>query len=141
MGSAMTRDDMNRDAGVEPRDQDRVAELKLVVDEWKAKVRDAQDALTLIKGQSRPGDNDYWSRFHKAKAHWNECVKQLQRAKTDLHRVSGTTGSDPRWGLIRDAWRFLQRLEDAGVDLGADGRKLLDDIEFHIPTSKLVSEK
>ncbi len=120
---------------------DRVAELKARVDEAKAAVRDAQDKLTAIRGSVDPngsGKNNYWPRFHAAKKHWNDCVKRLQEAKTDLIRVTGTTGSDPRWALIADAWRLLQRLEDSGVDLGEDGRALLDAIEFHIPTSKLT---
>ena len=116
---------------------DRVVELKARVDGLKAEVRAAQDALTLIRGQGEPGVRN-WGRLHAAKRHWNECIKRLQQAKTDLVRVSGTTGSDPRWVLISGAWRLLQRLEDSGVDLGEDGRKLLDDIEFHIPQSKLT---
>jgi hypothetical protein len=118
---------------------DRVAELKAIVDERKHAVREAQDALTAVRGSSDPnGRTTYWPRFHAAKRHWNDCVRRLQEAKTDLVRVTGTTGSDPRWELIRDAWRLLQRLEDSGVDLGEDGRKLLDEIEFHVPSSKLV---
>jgi hypothetical protein len=120
---------------------DRVAELKARVDDLKAKCREAQDTLTLIKGTADPsGRNNYWKRFHAAKKHWNDCVRQLQEAKTDLVRATGTTGSDPRWHLIAEAWRLLQRLEDHGVDLGEDGRKLLDEIEFHIPTSKLTGD-
>lgn len=122
-------------------DLDRVAELKSRVDQCKADVREAQDALTLIKGSADPsGKNNYWARFHTAKKKWNDCIRKLQEAKTDLVRVTGTTGSDPRWELIRDAWRLLQGLEDSGVNLGEDGRKLLDEIEFHIPTSKLVDK-
>jgi hypothetical protein len=121
---------------------DRVAELKARVDELKAAVRDAQNELTLIKGSAEPdGGKHYWQRLHAAKKSWNDCVRRLQEAKTDLVRVTGTTGSDPRWSLISDAWRLLQRLEDSGVDIGEDGRKLLDEIEFHIPASKLVAHR
>jgi len=120
---------------------DRVAELKAKVDELKAAVRNAQDELTRIRGSAQPRGSGYWDRVAAAKKHWNECVRKLQAAKTDLVRVTGTTGSDPRWTLIRDAWRLLQRLEDQGIDLGEDGRKLLDDIEFHVPTAKLLGDE
>jgi hypothetical protein len=117
---------------------ERVQELKARVEEMKAAVRDAQSSVTVAKGQSMPGDKGYWKRVNDAKLHWNKCLKQLADAKADLVKVTGTTGSDPRWGLISSAWRLLQRLEDSGVDLGDDGRKLLDDIEFHIPMAKLT---
>jgi len=119
---------------------DRVAELRDEVERRKAAVREAQDELTRVRGQAHPSGKLYWDNFHAAKRRWADSVQKLQAAKNDLIRVCGTTGSDPRWDLIRDAWRLLQRLEDSGVDLGDDGRKLLDDIEFHVPTSRLLVE-
>jgi hypothetical protein len=118
--------------------KERIQELKAQVEDLKAAVRDAQSKVTVAKGQSIPGDKGYWRRVNDAKDVHNKCLKRLADAKADLAKVAGTTGSDPRWALISGAWRLLQRLEDGGVDLGEDGRKLLDDIEFHIPMAKLT---
>ena len=61
----------------------------------------------------------------------------MQQKKLELTKLCGTTGSDPRWDLVRRAYAVLTRLDDAGVDIGEHGAKLLDDIEFHVPQSKL----
>ena len=122
---------------------ERVAELKIVLEERRANVAKAQDYLAQLKAHGSPRErvdapNGYWSRVRAAKRHLSECLERLRAARADIVRVSGTTGSDPRWTLIRDAWRLLQRLEDDGVDLGEDGQKLLDEIEFHVPASRLA---
>jgi hypothetical protein len=118
----------------------RIAELKERIAELQLKVREAQDKLTLIRGRSDPTETQakFQYRIADAKKWLNEAVLNLQKAKADLIKLSGVTGGDPRWDLIRDAWRYLQKLEDRGIDLGQDGAQLLNDIEFHIPASKLL---
>jgi hypothetical protein len=119
-------------------DGDRTAELKAAVDKCKAEVRDAQEALEGLKGRAHAGARGGWAEFERAKRRWKNALRALSEAKVALIRVTGTTGSDPRWLLIRDAWRVLNRLQESGIAIGGDGEKLLDEIEFHVPASKLI---
>jgi hypothetical protein len=122
-------------------DGERVAELKAELDRCKAEVRAAQEALSGLRGRAEAGGRGGWPEYRAARKRWEDALRARSEAQLALVRVTGTTGSDPRWTLIRDAWRILNRLQDAGVDIGEDGEKLMNDIEFQVPASKLVELK
>ena len=118
----------------------RIIDTKARVEALKCTVRDLQSALTdakaLAEGQwpRRPGT---WQTYQRLKKEWQRAVNDLSAAKVELTKLSGTTGSDPRWQLLREAWHVLSAIEESGVDIGERGHALLDDIEFHVPHSKL----
>ncbi len=63
--------------------------------------------------------------------------KCLRDAKDELRRLSGTHTGDPKWALIARCYRFLNALDESA--LGDEGEALLQEIEFHVPPAKLVS--
>ena len=118
----------------------RVGEVKARVEALKTKVEEAQarvaEASALARG-SYPRRDSLWRDFERRKREWTAVVTELRKAKAELASLSGTNGSDPKWKLICEAWHVLSALDEAGVDIGERGHALIDDIEFHVPHSKL----
>lgn len=119
---------------------DRVPEVKARVESLKARVRTLQAALgearALAEGQW-PRQPRTWQAYQQAKRDYASALNDLSAAKVELTTLSGVTGSDPRWRLLCEAWYVLSTLDEAGVDIGERGHALIDDIEFHVPHSKL----
>lgn len=121
---------------------DRVADAKVRVEELRRHVRTLQDELANLpkppaKGFERSMSDAFWEKRKTLRGAWIKACNELGEAKAELAKLSGTNGSDPKWALIAGAWRVLNRLDEAGVDIGEDGRALLDSIAFHVPLSKL----
>lgn len=121
----------------EPKHNQRAIDVKVRVEELKTLVRTLQDQLPQAKADANLGKRGGWPEYSSLKRRWTTAVNDLGKAKADLVKLSGTTGGDPRWELCQRAWRVLNRLDEAGIDIGDDGHQLLDDIEFHVPASKL----
>ena len=125
-------------------DRDRVIETKTRVEAIKVRVRALQvslaDAKALAEGQW-PRQAGTWGAYQRKKREWQEAVNELGAAKLELTKLSGTSGGDPRWALLRKAWRVLNELEERGVVLGDRGEALMEDIEFHVPLAKLHEEE
>lgn len=120
---------------------ERVLDVKARVEEAKALVRALQ--LELTEHSCKAGSmraRDFFRQRDNIKRRMNAALAELERHKKELRALSGTTGSDPRWALLARTWRYLNALEDSGVKLGDEGQALLDAIEFHVPTAKLVGE-
>lgn len=119
---------------------ERVLEVKGRVEALKVLVRQLQselaDAKPLTEGQW-PRQAGTWQRYQRLKTEWRTAVDRLGAAKLELSKLSGTSGGDPRWALLREAWRVLNELEERGVELGERAEALMNDIEFHVPLSKL----
>lgn len=119
---------------------ERVKEVKIKVDGLKASVVALQaqvaEAGNLAKG-TVPSRRAYWDAYSERKKALASAQEKLREAKAELTRLAGTTGSDPRWTLLREAWHVLSALDEAGVDIGERGHALIDDIEFHVPHAKL----
>ena len=115
---------------------ERLLAVKTKMEALKVRVRELQAELPQYKADAEMGRRGGWTKYREMKQRWQAAVDQLGQLKLELIALSGT-GSDPKWGLIAEAWRILDALEESGVDIGERGRKLLDDIEFHVPMSKL----
>lgn len=114
----------------------RTLEVKRTVDERKEVVRTIQAQLEEHNAFYSTSPQ-YWRKKSELKKRFNEAVSHLNVAKNELRALSGTGGGDPKWELIREAYRVLIRLEEAGIDIGERGSALLDSITFHVPASKL----
>ncbi len=111
----------------------RVEALKRKVAEHQAKVAAAGAAA---KG-AWPRRRSLFDEYDRLKSLTPKVHAELAQAKLELTELSGTDGGDPKWKLLVRAWRVLNELEEAGIEIGEKGRALLDDIEFHVPHSKL----
>ncbi len=123
-----------------PSDGARALEVKTRVEALKERVRTLQGDLPAAKMQaesSYPRRQSSWDAYHAMRKSWSEAVRDLGAAKLELTRLSGTTGTDPRWKLVYEAYHLLSTLDEGGVDIGKRGEDLLEAIEFHCPTAKL----
>ena len=137
----MVRSGAQRDtAGGMTFDSQRAKEAKLHVEMLKAKVARLQTQTAehgaAAKG-SFPRRPSLFAAWEASKKELHAAVADLQAAKATLVRLSGTTGSDPKWVLLREAWHVLTALDEAGIDIGERGHALIDEIEFHVPLAKL----
>lgn len=124
------------------RSNERIVEVKARIDALKDECLKVQASLPLARGAAQQLHADGWSSrraFVAAKDRLRKLQLDLRAAKLELTKLSGTTGTDPRWALLAKAYHVLQRLEEGGVDLGDDGRALCDDIEFHVPAHRLLA--
>ncbi len=133
-------------SGVPVEDLERVMEVKHRVEALKSTVARLGTAMAVLgKCPTDTRSQSSWDTWRKernrTKQELTKASENLRTAKTDLRRLSGTTGSDPKWGLIAEAYFVLEDLEEAGVDIGEKGHKLMDEIEFHVSPSRLVREK
>lgn len=103
------------------------------VERCKKVVRDLNLEMQLAKGRS----TTTWRQMAARKEDFNRACSALKDAKIKLVKLSGTTGHDQRWILVTRSYAVLCKLDEAGVDIGEIGRKLIEDIEFHVPLSKL----
>lgn len=121
----------------------RLIAAKTHVEAMKTRVRELQAALSeakqLAEGQW-PRQPATWRAYQSKKKEWQAALNDLSDAKLELVRLSGTSGGDPRWILIREAWHVLNELDERGVVLGERGEALMDEIEFHVPHSKLHAD-
>ncbi len=111
----------------------RVEDLKNQVRQLQGKIAEAG---ALAKG-TWPRRRSLFDEYDRLKKQLPPLVAKLGEAKRELSELSGTDGGDPKWKLAVRAWRVLNELEEAGVEIGEKGRALLDDIEFHVPLAKL----
>lgn len=122
---------------------ERVFEVKTRVEGLKTRVRNLQLSLQQAKETAEgqwPRQAGTWKTYQDTKKDHARAVTELSAAKLELTRLSGTTGHDPRWRLLREAWHVLNDLEEQGVKLSERAEALIDDIEFHVPHSKLHDE-
>ena len=118
---------------------ERIGEVKRLVEQYKCAVRDTNEEMhqhRLKQGVMPVG------RWHELRNRISNRLRMQQKllgeAKAELSKLSGTTGGDPKWAMLVTAYRVLHRLDEAGTDIGKDGQKLLDDLEFHVPLAKLA---
>lgn len=116
---------------------ERVKEVKIKVDGLKASVTAIMAQVAEARDRTIPRRESLWLAYDERKKALASVQEKLREAKAELVRLSGTTGSDPRWTLLREAWHVLSALDEAGVDIGDRGHALIDDIEFHVPHAKL----
>lgn len=121
--------------------KDRMVEVKERVEELKGKVVALQSSLgdkNMVDDRGRRLSAGEWNRQRQLlKVQLANATEELREAKSELRKLSGTTGSNPLWEVVRKAYRVLLRLEEAGVEIGEDGREAMETIEFHVPFSKL----
>lgn len=118
---------------------DRAKDVKRRVEALKVDVLRLQSELPELRMRAEGRLPGGWTAYNEKKKAWTAAMTQLCEAKAELRELSGTTGGDPKWDLIRVAYRVLTRLDEAGIDIGTEGAQLLADIEFHVPTSKLAA--
>lgn len=118
----------------------RVVEVKVRVEELRAKVRTQMEAVA----DAKIAYESQWPRRHHDRQTWDRAKKalvllqnQLANAKLELTKLSGTTGHDPKWRLLREAWHILNEFEERGIEIGERAEALLDEIEFHVPHAAL----
>lgn len=119
---------------------ERVKETKIRVDALKAEVTALMARVAEARDLARgtvPRRQSLWSAYEQSKRALASSQEKLREANSELVRLAGTTGSDPRWTLLREAWHVLSRLDEDGVDIGERGHALIDEIEFHVPHAKL----
>jgi hypothetical protein len=122
---------------------DRVTEVKARVEALKTRVRTLQAQLPEAKIAAEgayPRNESRWAYYRRLKKDWLTATNELSVAKVELTKLCGTTGGDPKWDLIREAWHVLVGLDEAGVDIGDRGHALIDEIEFHVPANKLRAD-
>ena len=122
------------------RPTDRIFEVKSRVEALKTKVRtlleQVSDAKVVLESKWPRSKHDFQTHA-RAKAALRVAQNELANAKLELTKLSGTTGGDPRWKLLRETWHVLNELEERGVELGDRAEALLEEIEFHVPAAAL----
>lgn len=120
----------------------RMLEVRELLDEAKSNLRRIQQQQANPNLCDRHGRRLTW---HEAAIRKNDLRIEFEKAvdvanllKAELRKLSEATGGDPRWKLIRDAYRAITRLDEAGVEIGEDGRAFLDSAEFHCPMAQLM---
>lgn len=114
-----------------------VASARERVDKAKARIRDIQSQLPQAKADAQTGMRGGWQAYTNLKKNLVDALAVLAEAKTELVRLCGTTGTDPKWELLAKAWVVLTRLDEGDADIGQLGRDVVADIEFHVSASKL----
>lgn len=115
-------------------------EAKALVESLKIRVDEMNRAFPQLKADAQTGMRGGWRALDAHRKEHRQVLAQLRTAKIDLAKLSGTTGTDPKWQLIARGWSVLIGLENAGVDIGERGRALVEDIEFHVPNAKLEEQ-
>lgn len=125
------------------RNRSAEQEQKLLVETLKSKVTrlqaEAGEKGAAAKG-SFPRSPEKFRQWEKAKTQLKAAQLELGNVKQKLARLCGTTGTDPKWLLLREAWHVLNEIEERGVDIGERAHALLDEIEFHVPAAKLQED-
>ena len=121
--------------------RERVLVVKEEIERLKGQVLELQNRLSnknMVDGQGRRLAFTEWNRRRQElKQEHSQLLEKLRGAKQELRKLSGTTGTDPKWDLVKRAYVVLSDLDEKSVDIGEKGRLLLDEIEFHVPMAKL----
>jgi hypothetical protein len=119
---------------------ERQKEAKIRVEGLRASVAAAMAQVAEARDRAKgtfPRRDSLYQAYSDRKKALASVQAQLREAKDELVKLSGTQGGDPKWDLIREAWHVLSALDEAGIDIGERGHALIDDIEFHVPHSRL----
>lgn len=126
------------------QDEARRIAVKNEVERLKLQLLHLQTTLSEKRPRERRNDNHdqaKWAAYHNAKRQVVVVTEQLNKAKAELRELSGDGVKRPQWDMVREAWRILTDLDEAGVDIGERGQALLERIEFHVPTQQLQEHK
>lgn len=121
--------------------RERVLQVKEEIERLKGQVLEFQNHLSdknMVDVTGRRLPFAEWNRRRQDfKVKYAETLELLRTRKQELRKLSGTSGTDPKWELIKRAYVLISNLDESNVDIGDKGRALLDEIEFHVPMSKL----
>lgn len=124
-------------------EQTSAQEAKLLVETLRGKVARLQAEVGEKGADARgsfPRRPEKFRAYENAKKDWQAAITELKAAKLKLARLEGSTGGDPKWALLREAWHVLNEIDERGVDIGERGHALLEEIEFHVPAAKLQED-
>lgn len=98
------------------------------------KVQDLQSEITSEKAKGRLASPPRLAWLQKQVV---TALADIRSAKQRLRALSGTSGHDTKWLLVARSHALLTSLTERGFDIGEHGRKLVADIEFHVPLARL----
>lgn len=121
--------------------RERVLQVKEEIERLKGQVLELQNLLSdknMVDVTGRRLPFHEWNRRRQEfKTKYSSLLEHLRERKQELRKLSGTGGTDPKWELVKRAYALISALDEKNIDIGDKGRELLDEIEFHVPMSKL----